>query len=275
MITTFIVQLFDKAKRLWDKEGTTKLISTTLIFSFFLGLIISVLSQFSFFGLEKHSLFLSIELAFTVLLIFEVLGLVLVLPKSVSSSVGKQFEILSIILLRSAFKEFGEVKPPITWEYFQDPAFYYVFADAFGALIIFAIIGVYYRIQKHERITSTDEEQRKFINFKKVIASFLLIVFVVIGILDILDLVQSQHFHSSFNTFYLFLIFADVLILLYSIRFSDKYVYLFRYSSFTFSTILIRFALSADQVINVIIGIISGLFVVGLSYLYNFFRNQE
>ncbi len=275
MLTPLIINSFDKAKALWDKEKTTTLISITLIVSFFVGLVISILSQFPIFGLEKHTLFLSIEAAFTVLLIFEVLGLVFVLPKSVSSSVGKQFEILSIILLRSAFKEFGEVTPPITWKYFNDPEFYYMFVDAFGALIIFAIIGVYYRIQKHERITNTEDEQRKFINFKKVIASFLLVVFVVIGIIDFLDLIQSHHFHSSFNTFYLFLIFSDVLILLYSIRFSDKYVYLFRYSSFTFSTILIRFALSADQVINVIIGIISGLFVVGLSYLYNFFRQQE
>lgn len=272
---TLIISFFDRVKKLWDHPKATKLISLSLLLSFFIGLVISCLSYFPFFGLEQKSLFLSIELAFTVLLIFEILGLVFVLPKSVSSSVGKQFEILSIILLRSAFKEFGEVTPPITWEYFEDPTFYYMFVDAFGALVIFAIIGIYYRMQKHERITSTDEEQQNFIRFKKLIATFLLVVFFGIGIIDLFDLISSKHYHNSFNTFYLFLIFSDVLILLYSIRFSDKYVYIFRYSSFTFSTILIRFALSADQIINVIIGIISGLFVVGLSYLYNFFRNQE
>ncbi|SDA88909.1 hypothetical protein SAMN03080617_03124 [Algoriphagus alkaliphilus] len=55
----------------------------------------------------KINIFFSIELAFNVLLIFEAMSLIFLFPDSVADSVGKQFEIISLILLRDAFKEFG------------------------------------------------------------------------------------------------------------------------------------------------------------------------
>ena len=51
--------------------------------------------------------------------------------------------------------------------------------DAFGALVIFLIIGIYYNSQKHEEITTTDRERQQFIDFKKLLAFLLLIVFAV------------------------------------------------------------------------------------------------
>jgi hypothetical protein len=66
----------------------------------------------------------------------------------------------------------------------------------------------------------------------------------------------------------------DILLLLYPLRFTTRYVNIFRYSSFAFAAILIRISLSAPAFINVAIGIVAGLFALAFTYAYNHFRRQ-
>ncbi|MDX1373569.1 MAG: hypothetical protein R3321_13940, partial [Nitrososphaeraceae archaeon] len=146
--------------------------------------------------------------------------------------------------------------------------------DACGALIIFIIIGYYYKLQRHERITQSETDQSQFINFKKVVALMLLITFIVIGVMGIIHTWQSRDFQPSFNTFYTLLIFTDILILLYSLRYRSQYTNLFRYSSYAFVAILIRLSLSSPAYFNVLIAVVAGLFVLGLTYIYNIFRRN-
>jgi hypothetical protein len=90
--------------------------------------------------------FYAVNLAFTLVLILEVISLIFTLPCSFSKSVGKQFEILSLILLRDAFKELSYFTEPITLGAELTPV-YHILGYGFGALAIFALLGVYYRIQ--------------------------------------------------------------------------------------------------------------------------------
>lgn len=269
-----ITRLFQKADKIWHGSVTSRVNSNLLIISFLVGLVLATLSYFSILSTE-FSYFISIEIAFSVLLILEVLGLIFILPKSVADSLGKQFEILSIILLRSAFKEFGAIKPPFQLESFLEPSNYYMFIDAFGALIIFLIIGFYYNVQRHEKITDTEKEQTDFIHFKQLLAAGILVVFVILGIRDLYVFALVGVYVPSINTFYLFLIFTDIIILLYSLRYASRYFNIFRYSSFAFATVLIRLALSSGPVVNVVIGVAAGLFVLGLSYAYNYFMKYR
>ncbi len=269
-----LTRVFENAERLWHERLTAKLISTALIGSFLLGLGLASLSYFEIVQ-QPISFFVSIDIAFTVLLIFEVLGLIFILPKSVADSLGKQFEIFSIILLRSAFKEFGAINSTITLDHLSQSDFYYMFFDAFGALIIFLIIGFYYKNQRHERITDTEEEQIEFIQFKQVLAIGIFLVFVGLGVHDLYRVVDMGVYDPSINTFYLFLIFTDILVLLYSLRYTTRYYNIFRYSSFAFATVLIRMALSAEPIVNVLMGLLAGTFVLGLSYTYNYFMETR
>ncbi|MEQ8712748.1 MAG: hypothetical protein RIC80_07010 [Cyclobacteriaceae bacterium] len=265
--------VFDFFHSKWESSVTDKLVSRFLIGGFIIGLILAGLDGlFDISILKKHvNYFLAIDISFQVLLIIEILGLIFVLPRSVADSVGKQFEILSVILLRSAFKEFGSFEQPVEWSnLIYDPLFH-MLSDAFGALGIFLIIGFYYNKQKHERITKNEAEQEDFIRFKKTLAIALLLVFAYLGFTDLRHLYQSGSYADSFNTFYTILIFTDVAILLYSLRYSSRYYNLFRYSSFAFATILIRVALTAPPYINVALGIIAGAFVLGLTLIYNYF----
>ena len=66
-----------------------------------------------------------------------------------------------------------------------------------------------------------------------------------------------------------------ITVVLFSLRYTSKYYNLFRYSSFALATILIRVSLTAPPYINVILGITAGLFVLGLTLIYNYFLKQE
>jgi len=264
---------FSGIERYWHHTFSTRIASNILIICFLIGLIVTTLGRVGILAYDG-SFFLAVDIAFTALLIIEVMGLIFVLPRSVADSVGKQFEILSIVLLRSAFKEFGEQYNDVSRESFYDPEFYHMFYDAFGALVIFFLLGFYYKVQLHERITYSDSEQTVFVRFKQLIAMGLLLVFIGLELYDIEELIRLGSYEPSINTFYFILIFADVLILLYSLRYTSKYYNIFRYSSFAFATILIRLSLSAAPPINSLLGILAVLFVLGITYAYNYFRKM-
>jgi len=269
------VLLFEKLNSIWSLQVTSKLLSNVLIIIFSLVISVVALKQLGVFSsslLHTDNFFFAVDASFTALLIFEILGLIFVLPRSVADSVGKQFEILSIILLRATFKEFGHISSVLAGQHFEFTMLFPMLSDALGALTIFAIIGYYYRIQRHSRITRSPNEQIRFIQFKKVVSLLLLISFLIIGFFDIQGMIMMGHYNPSFNTFYTILIFADILILLYSLRYHSQYTNLFRYSSFAFATVLIRLSLSAPPYVNAITGIAAGLFVLGLTYVYNNFK---
>ncbi|MEL6557432.1 MAG: hypothetical protein AAFQ94_04565 [Bacteroidota bacterium] len=176
-----LIKIYDGLHKIWSHRLTDQTISWLLIGTFALGLLIVALAKnFGIFNLPPASnYFLAIDLSFQVLLIIEILGLIFVLPKSVADSVGKQFEILSVILLRSSFKEFGSFDQPVEWSNFIYEPLFHMLSDAFGALLIFLIIAFYYQKQLHERITKNDQEQLEFIHFKKILSLLLLIVFYI------------------------------------------------------------------------------------------------
>ncbi|MFP4094685.1 MAG: hypothetical protein ACLFUB_09380 [Cyclobacteriaceae bacterium] len=264
---------FSNIEKYWHTRFATHVASNLLILGFLVGLLFASMGKLGFINFQG-SFFIAVDIAFTALLIIEAMGLIFVLPRSVADSVGKQFEILSIVLLRSAFKEFGHQYEHVGRESFYDPAFYHMFYDAFGALIIFFLLGFYYKIQMHEKITYSDQEQQDFVRFKQLVAMGLLVVFLGLGIYDLEEWLRLGIYEPSINTFYFILIFADVLILLYSLRYTSKYYNIFRYSSFAFATILIRLSLSANPPINSLLGILAVLFLLGISYAYNYFRSS-
>ena len=53
------------------------------------------------------------HLAFSLILVMELMSLIFVIPASLSISIGKQFEILTLILLRNAFKELTTLEEPV------------------------------------------------------------------------------------------------------------------------------------------------------------------
>lgn len=265
-----ITYLFDPLHHLWEQERLAKKISVGLVLFFLAGLLCIELRRLgllpaSLTALIPRSHFSAIEMAFTVVLTLEVISLIFTLPCSFSRSVGKQFELLALILLRNAFKELSEFPEPIAFEG-NEEAVLRILSDGFGALVIFALLGVYYLVQRtkqDEAMISTD--LYRFVAAKKGIALLLLAAFIFMGLRSIyLTLTDVQH--SDFlHDFYTLLILTDVLVVLISQCFQPGFYAVFRNSGFALSTMLIRIALAAPPYFNVLLGIAAALFAIGLT----------
>ena len=268
------IVIYDKCEARWHSIQASKMISNLVVLFFFVGIMITLLSHYHVITYQVGKFF-AIELAFSILLISEILGLVFILTHSVADSVGKQFEIISLILLRDAFKEMGHLPLDITWNTATLMELLPLMTDAVGAVIIFLIIGLFYKVQLHVRITNNPQEQIRFILLKKSVANILLMVFLSICIYDIIDFFITNEYQNTFNVYYTILIFADILILIISLRYSNLYIHLFRYSSFALATVIIRLSLSAPKFYNVLLSVSAGLFVLMVTNIYNMLNKNE
>lgn len=267
-------QIFDFLKNLLESQRVNKIISTSLTLVFIISLIIGYLSSHHYLNLGSFSPYFSnpffaIEIAFTLLLIVELLSLVFILPRSVARSVGKQFELLSLIFIRSGFKEFGHLHD-FNWVTIPIQL-YHMFAYAFAALIIFVIMGFNYKMQMHKQLKVSENDQLEFVHAKKVLALLLILAFIFIGLQDLYHLFSTGVYLHSFDKFYGVLIFSDIIIVLIALRYTMSYYRIFRYSAFVLATIFIRLALTTEMYFNIILGISAAIFVLLLTISYNYF----
>lgn len=266
--------LYTRLARLWHGRATTRRLGTLLIWTYLIALAVVEANRQGLLGARVAEVlptnhFFAVDIAFTFLLVVEVIGIVFALADSVAKSLGKQFELLALILLRKAFLTFSDFGEPIRFEEVR-PALLEMIADAFGALLVFAVVGLFYRIQLHRQITDSEDEQAHFIQAKRLLALSLLAGFLVLAVADGLALLEGRAW-PFFEAFYLVLIFSDILIVLISFRYSSNFTVLFRNSGFALSTVGARLALSAPAFLNAAIAVGAALFALFVSLAYNFF----
>jgi hypothetical protein len=267
------VRLFDALERGWESPRAKRAVGTLLVGCFAASLVLIELQRLGVLpdGLRgripvRH--FYAVDTAFTLLLLLEVVSLIFSLSHSFSDSLGKQFEIFSLILLRETFHGFKEFGEPIAWENVR-AGLLPMASDAAGALLVFFLLGAFYRAQRHRPITTDSAEQSDFVATKKGIGLLLLAALLVIGAVDAHRYFAGLETFSIFAGFYTVLIFSDVLIVLVSLRYSTTYAVFFRNSGFTVATVFIRLALSAPPPWNAALGVGSALFALGLTWAYN------
>ncbi len=265
-----ITYVFDPLHHLWEHENMHKKISITLVLFFLMSLVCIELNRRNLLPASLSSTvprnhFFAVQGAFTVVLILEVISLIFTIPCSFSRSVGKQFEILSLILLRNAFKELSYFPEPITFAGNQQ-AILHILSDGFGALLIFALLGYYYLIQAR----TSDEKMRPgdlygFVAAKKGIALILLGIFAIMGIRSSIGTVTGTATSEFFHEFYTLLILTDILVVLISQCFQPSFYAIFRNSGFALSTLIIRIALAAPPFFNVLLGLAAALLAILLT----------
>jgi hypothetical protein len=270
-------RLFDNLEKRWERLSTQKNVASILVTVFVFGL---ALVEFRRQGWLPTRLedqiptnhFVAILFPFTLLLLAEVISLVFALAQSVAIAVGKQLEIMSLILIRQSFKELTYLPEPIVWDLSSTELttrVLYIVSDAAGAILIFGLLVVYFRLQVHVPISEDPDERSSFIGAKKLIAVLLLGSIVIIGIDVTWFWLQGADIPSFFEIFYTVLIFADVFLVLISLRYSNAYPVVFRYFGFAVATVLIRLALTAPRVVDAGLGVIATLFAITLTWLYN------
>jgi hypothetical protein len=273
-------RFYDLLEAAWLSPAVRRLAERSLVIVFLAALLLIELRRWGLVPDRYEDLiptkhFYAIQLAFGALLLYEVTGLVFGLARSVANALGQQLEILSLILLRSTFEELVHFEEPVQWEHsldrFDGNPIPHLAADAVGALAVFVLLGLYYRMQRHQPISEDAGDRESFIAAKKAVALALLAGYVFIGFASIKQLILGDRPFLFFESFYTLLIFCDLLIVLISIRYTSNYRVVFRNSAFAVATVLIRLALSAPPYFNVLIGVGAAAFSVGLTAAYNTF----
>ncbi len=269
----FVSAIFDALERRWESPAARRLVADGLVAVFLVTLLLVELGRR---GLLPAALapelpqnhFHAVQVAFYLLLGYEVLGLVFGLARSVANAAGKQFEIFSLILLRQSFEIFGHLDEPLVWSEVR-VAVPEMLADCAGALVIFVLLGFYYRLQRHQPLSPDTRDRQSFIAAKKAIALLLLALFVGGAGWALVSQLAFGRKVPFFETLYTLLIFADILVVLISTRYSSTYRVVFRNSGVAVSTVLLRLALSAPPYLNAALGTSAAAFALGLTVAYN------
>jgi hypothetical protein len=272
-----VVAVYDSLEHFWEHKRTERAAANILIAAFLGSLVLIELARQGWLPetvavLLPKNHFYAINIAFSMLLGIEVFGLVFSLANSVSVSLGKQFEILSLILLRHSFKEFIYFNEPLVWEQASKPVLH-ILSNAGGGLVIFFLLGIYYRLQHHRVITQSVGATAEFIASKKIVSLLLLLVVSGIGVLQAYYFLLGQTTYDFFAIFYTVLVFSDLLLVLISLRYSSSYPVLFRNSGFAVATVVIRLALTAPPYLNVLLGVGAMVFAIGITIAYNRYEN--
>ncbi len=94
-------------------------------------------------GYVSTSHFVAIGIAFDLLALAEIVGLIFGLAESVARSVGKQIEILSLILPRQSFEILAEFAEPVRWNFvhgrLSDSRLLDLLVDAVASVVIFVL----------------------------------------------------------------------------------------------------------------------------------------
>ncbi len=270
----WITWVFDPLHQFYEQEKVHRKISILLVLFFISSLLVIELNRQHLLpnplaDMVPGNHFHAISGAFTVILILEVISLIFVLPCSFSRSVGKQFEILALILMRNAFKELSHFQEPVTFVG-NEQSILYILSDGFGAVLIFALLGVYYLLQSK---TSDDQDSLddlySFVAAKKGIALVLLASFVYMGINALYGTLTGDIQGDFFHDFYTLLIITDILVVLVAQCFHPSFYSIFRNSGFALSTMIIRLALVAPVYFNVLLGLAAIILTILLTVISN------
>ena len=213
---------------------------------------------------------------FSFILIYEAFLLIYYLPRSFTTSIAKQFEIMSLILIRKIFKDIPEVNLSDNWILNENNL--QLIYDLSGVLIVFYLIYLFKKLKDNLPQLPVHTNLERFLGYKKLISLLLIPTLILLCIFSFLDWYGAVFIggENSPNIDYLFfveffgiLILVDVFILLISFQYTERYSQLVRNTGFIISTILLRLSFNAvglTSIILLISGIIFGLIIL---YIYN------
>ena len=216
----------------------------------------------------------SLYTPFSILLVYEVYQLIRTIPDSFSSSVGKQYEIATLLVVRDILKRLSEVEGTEGWEISSDLGFLLVECAAFLALFYTSL--TYFRMSDNStKSGDMSGDIAVFVESKRLVANFMLIVFLLTAAYSFFTWIASVQDGGGsvsrvifFLDFFTFLILADILILLVSYWFYTDFGNLARNTGFVLSTVIIRVAISSEGVSAMVLFTLSGL--LGLAILRMF-----
>jgi hypothetical protein len=276
------------------KKKSETVIITIAIVCFFIHLIGIYLKKFGWMSIEAHPELFSSPIAaiytpFSFILLYEAYLLVYYLPKSTTFYIAKQYEIITLIVIRRIFKDLSNLEFTEDWfNVSYDLQFTY---DLIATIFLFFLIYLFYRLNSQKTIQKSGTEKRaeteKFILRKKIISIFLVPIFLVLAIYSVFNWVYISFTLSEmvdtirdvneifFDEFFGILILTDVLLLLLSFFYVDRFSLVIRNSGFVISTILIKLSFGTEGILNSVLIVVAVLFGVLVLWAQNLYAKIE
>jgi hypothetical protein len=262
------------------------------LLSFFIHLAIIYLIKFDFLNLPLNSELLTNPISavytpFSFILIYEVYLLIYYLPKSFTTYITKQYEIITLIIIRKLFKDLSALEVSANWfEIKGDLQFTY---DLLASLLLFYLIFLFQKQGKQKVMQKTGIKGviEKFIKKKKLIAVILVPLFFIMALYTFIDWTAGISIASNklpsfesinnlfFDQFFTILILVDVVLLLISFFYTDHFHKIIRNSGFVISTILIRMSFGVTGLISTILIVVAVLFGLAIIVIHNKYEKNS
>ena len=271
---------------------TEKIILKVALVSFFIHLALIYLMKLEFINFSSNSELLqnpisAIYTPFSFILVYEVYLLIYYLPKSFTTYITKQYEIITLIIIRKLFKDLSALELTENWfEVKGDLQFTY---DLVASIILFYLIFLFQKqgkIKSIKKVTIRPYIER-FVNKKKLIAVVLVPLFFFMALYTFMDwsagislisndLLTFQSVNNLFfDKFFTVLILVDVILLLLSFFYTDQFHKIIRNSGFVISTILIRMSFGVNGLISTILIVVAVLFGLAIIKIHNNYEKNE
>ena len=273
--------------RIFSEDNRKKIESFTIwsaTIGFIIHLSLVLLNNYSIIDIGNESLLLTnpisaIYTPFSIILYYEIFLLIFYLPRSFTTSILKQFEIISLIVIRRIFYDIPKLDLE-TNNWFENADNMQITYDLICILILFFLIYLFNYVKSNIDNKKGVKNIDKFIDSKKIISIVLIPVMIVLfclGIYNWYSIGMNSNFASSFyyvnevfyNTFFSILIIADVFILLLSFLYTERYSQIMRNTGFIICTILIRLSFSSTGLTNLLLIISSVLFGLLILKIYS------
>ena len=262
--------------------------SATIGFMIHLSLVLA--NNYSIIDIGNESLLLTnpisaIYTPFSIILYYEIFLLIFFLPRSFTTSILKQFEIISLIIIRRIFYDIPKLDLEMN-NWFQSADNLQITYDLVCILILFFLIYLFNYVKTNIQYKKDEKNIDKFIDSKKIISLILIPVMIgifIVGIFNWYTIGVETNFASSFyyvnevfyNSFFSILIIADVFILLLSFLYTERYSQIMRNTGFIICTILIRLSFSSTGLTNLLLIISSVLFGLLILKIYSLMSKIE
>ena len=239
--------------------------------------------QTIFEGLDR-SLLHAVYTPFSIILFYEVILLVFALADSHTGEVAKQYQIVSLIVVRRVFKDIGSFESFEHW-LTETEAVKAVITDMGGAVLMFVLVTVFTLLRRTVPKVAIQRDLIGFIELKKAVAVLLLVVLSGLALLNLavwlrvlpvslLGLTQLPDVDLFFfPLFFEFMIFTDVFILIVSLAYYDRYEYVFRNAGFVISTVLLRVSLSTPKPYDIGVALIAMAYGVSVLAIFGWFSS--
>ena len=270
-----------------SQEHVEKSIITIAIISFVVHLLLILGTSSKFISVALPLELLQNPLAaiytpFSFILIYEVYLLIFYLPQSFTYYLSKQYEIVTLIVLRRFFKDisildFNNTKLSVLNNLT-------IFYDVAAAIIMFLLVYFFRKnlnIKDRKKI-NLGSNLKSFIIQKKFIAISLVPLFLLLALESFQswiagmgqDTYSTNINHIFFEQFFTFLIFVDISILLLSFYYKNDFHKIIRNSGFIISTVIIRISFGITGVMNLSLLLLAILIGIAVQKIHNLYEND-